>query len=91
MKTYLIERHMPGAGKMSPDELRAASKQSVGVLSSLGDGIRWLHSYVIDDHIYCVYQSSSVELIVEHARCMGIPADRISEIHSTISPAAATA
>jgi hypothetical protein len=87
MTTYLIERHIPGAGKLSADELRVISRQSNGVLGSLGDGIRWLHSYVVDDRIYCVYESTSVELIREHARCMGIPASSISEIHATISPA----
>jgi hypothetical protein len=89
MPTYLIERHIPGAGKMSPAELRAASQQSVGVLRELGPNIRWLHSYVVADYIYCVYESSSVELIREHARCMGLPADRISEVVTRISPATA--
>jgi len=89
MPTYLIERHIPGAGKLSAAELRAISQQSVGVLRDLGSNIRWLHSYVIDDKIYCVYESTTVALIEEHARCMGIPANEISEVHATISPATA--
>jgi hypothetical protein len=89
MATYLIERHIPGAGKLSPPELRAISKQSNGVLSSLGDDIRWIRSYVVDDRIYCVYESTSIALIEEHARCMGIPANAISEVQATISPATA--
>jgi len=88
MATYLIERHIPGAGKLSKPELRAISQQSNGVLATL-DGIEWLHSYVVDDRIYCVYESSSVALIEEHARCLGVPANLISEIHATISPATA--
>jgi hypothetical protein len=90
MATYLIERYIPGAGKLSPDELRVISQQSVGILRDLGDGIRWLHSYVIDDRFYCVYESTGVALIEEHARCMGVPANTISEIHAIISPATAT-
>ncbi len=91
MATYLIERHIPGAGKLSPAELRAISQQSVGVLNDLGPNIRWLHSYVVDDRIYCVYESTSVALLEEHARCMGIPANAISEVHTIISPATANA
>jgi hypothetical protein len=90
MHTYLIERHIPGAGKLSAAELRAISQQSVGILRDLGPEIRWLHSYVIEDKIYCVYESISTDLIHEHARCMGIPANHVSQIHATISPATAT-
>jgi hypothetical protein len=89
MTKYLIERHIPGAGKLTPPELRAISQQSNGVLGTFGDEIRWLHSYVLDDRIYCVFESSSVALIEEHARCMGIPASSISEVKTTISPATA--
>ena len=88
MATYLIERHIPGAGKLSQPELRAISQQSVGVLGTL-DGIRWLHSYVVADRIYCVYESATVALIEEHARCLGVPANVIYEVHATISPATA--
>jgi hypothetical protein len=87
MPTYLIERHIPGAGAMSPDELRVISQKSNEILGSLGAGIRWLHSYVVDDRIYCVYEAGGTALIEEHARCMGIPADEIFEVRATISPA----
>jgi len=90
MPTYLIERHIPGCGKLSPEELRATSRQSVEILASLGPEIRWLHSYVVDDRIYCVYEAPNVEMIQEHARCMGIPANEVSEIRTIISPATAS-
>ena len=64
---------------MSPVELRTVSKQSVGIVNELGHGLTWLHSYVADDKIYCVYDSPNVELIQEHARCMGIPASSVVE------------
>ena len=89
MPTYLIERHIPGAGKLSSQELRAISQQSVGVLRDLGADIKWLHSYIVEDRIYCVYESIGVSLIEEHARCMGIPATAIMEVGTIISPATA--
>ena len=89
MPTYLIERHIPGAGKLSPDELRVISQKSNEILASLGPDIRWLHTYVLDDRMYCVYESNGVDAIVEHARCMGVPADLISEVQTVISPATA--
>lgn len=89
MPTYLIERHIPGCGKLSPVELRAISQQSNSILRDLGPEIRWLHTYVIDDRMYCVYESASADMIREHARCMGVPANVISEVHTIISPATA--
>ena len=89
MAKYLIERRIPGAGKLTPPELKAISQQSNGVLSTMSDRVTWLHSYVLDDHIFCVYESDSVASIEEHARCLGVPANVISEIHNVISPATA--
>jgi hypothetical protein len=86
MPRYLIEREMPGAGKMSAAELRAVAQKSNGILRDLGPAIRWDHSYVMGDKIYCVYDSTDLHLIREHARCVGIPADRISEIITVIDP-----
>ncbi len=86
MPRYLIEREIPGAGKMSAAELRAVAQKSNGILRDLGPAIRWDHSYVTGDKIYCVYDASDPALIREHARCAGIPADRISEIVATIDP-----
>ena len=86
MPKYVIERQMPGVGKMSAIELRTVSKQSVGIITELGRGLTWLHSYVADDKIYCVYESPDVELIQEHARCMGIPASSVLEVRAMIGP-----
>jgi hypothetical protein len=84
--TYLIERRIPGAGQLAPPELGAIARQSVAILRDLGPDIRWLHTYVVDDRMYCVYESTSTDLIREHARCMGVPANEISEIRTIISP-----
>ena len=86
MPTYLIERHIPGAGKLSRDELRVISHKSNEILASLGPGVTWLHSYVVEDRIYCVYEASGPAIIEEHARCMGIPANDIMEVQAIISP-----
>ena len=90
MPTYLIERHIPGAGQLTADELRVISQKSNGVLGTL-EAITWLHSYVLDERIYCVYEASGAAVIEEHARCMGIPANTISEIRTIISPATGSA
>jgi len=81
---------MPGASKLSPDELRVISRTSNQILASLGSAIAWLHSYVVDDRIYCVFEASGKAIIEEHARCMGIPANTISEVRTIISPATGT-
>jgi len=89
MPRYVIERELPGAGSMPADELRAISHKSCSVLDDLGPQIQWDHSYVTDDKIYCVYIAPSEELIREHARRGGFPADRISEVKSVIDPVTA--
>lgn len=89
MPKYVIEREMPGAGKLSPEELQGASKTSCSVLGELGPSIQWMHSYVTDDKIYCVYIAPNRELIEEHARKGGFPANRISEVKNTIDPTTA--
>lgn len=86
MPKYLLERELPGAGKLSQDELRSISQKSNKVLSDLGPDIRWLQSYVKDDKIYCVYVASDEDIIYEHARCGGFPADRVSRISTLIDP-----
>ena len=86
MPKYVIERNLPGAGQLSSDELRGVSAKSNGVLSHLGPEIRWLQSYVTDDKIYCVYVAPDEDMIVEHARCGGFPADRISRVTAVIDP-----
>jgi hypothetical protein len=89
MPKYLIEREIPGAGKLSPDQLKAISQKSCGVLNSLGPQIQWIHSYVTGDKIYCVYRSPNEALVREHASQGGFPANKISEITSIIDPTTA--
>ena len=89
MPKFVIERNIPGAGKFTPEQLRAASQKSVEVLSKLGTEIQWIHSYVAGDKIYCIYLAPSEELINEHARLAGFPADRITRIDTIIEPATA--
>jgi Protein of unknown function (DUF4242) len=85
----VIEREMPGAGKPSPEELRGASQKSCSVLSAMGPQIQWVESYVTDDKIYCVYIAPNAEMVREHAERGGFPADRISEVRTTIDPTTA--
>ena len=89
MPKFVIERELPGAGKLSAQELRAISEKSVGILNTLGPKIQWVQSYVVDDKIYCVYNAPSAELIQEHARCGGFPANRISRVRQIIDPTTA--
>ena len=86
MPKYLIEREIPGAGKLSPQQLQAISQKSCTVLNKLGSQIQWLHSYVVDDKIYCVYISPNEEMLREHARQGGFPANRVSEVKAIIDP-----
>ena len=86
MPKYVIERDIPDAGRMSAEELNGASQKSCGVLKELGNDIQWIHSYVTDDKIYCVYTAPSAELIEQHARESGFPANRVSEVRAMIDP-----
>ena len=89
MPKYVIERELPGAGRLSPQELRAISQKSVGVLKDLGPGIQWVQSYVVDDKVYCVYNAASADLVREHARCGGFPANSVSQVRAVIDPTTA--
>jgi hypothetical protein len=89
MKTYVIEREIPDAGKLTPDQLKAISQTSCGVLKEMGPKIEWLHSYVTGNKIYCVYKAENEELIKEHAKKGGFPANKINTVASVISPATA--
>lgn len=89
MPQYLIERELPGAGKLSPAELKAISQKSCGVLSQMGPQIQWVHSYVTGDKIYCVYRAPNEAMVREHARQGGFPANRVSEVKSVIDPTTA--
>jgi hypothetical protein len=89
MPKYVIEREIPGAGNLTPDQLQAISQKSCSVLNKLGPQIQWLHSYVTADKIYCVYIAPNEEMVREHARQGGFPADRISEVKLVIDPTSA--
>lgn len=89
MKTYLIEREIPGAGQLSPEELKAISQTSCNVLEEMGPQIQWVHSYVTGNKIYCIYKAQNEQLIKEHAKKGGFPANAIFEIPAIISPATA--
>lgn len=86
MQKFIIEREIPGAGNLSAAELRGVAQKSCSVLRNLGEQIQWLESYVTDDKIYCVYTAPDEEMIREHARQGGFPANRISAIRRMINP-----
>ena len=89
MPKFVIERLVPGAGQLSPDELRTVSMRSCNVLSQLGPSIQWIHSYVTDNKIYCVYLAPNEEMVREHAKLTGIPANHIASIRTVIDPSTA--
>jgi hypothetical protein len=89
MPKYVIERELPGAGQLSREQLQAVSQTSCGVLRNLGPEIQWLHSYVTDDKIYCIYMAPDENLIRKHATQGGFPANRISQIRTMIDPTTA--
>jgi cell division inhibitor SulA len=89
MPKFVIEREIPGAGKLSAEQLKGISQTSCGVLHKLGSQIQWLHSYVTDDKVYCVYLAPNEEMVREHARQGGFPANRVSQVRSVIDPTTA--
>ena len=89
MPKFVIEREIPEAGKMSPEQLKAVSQTSCGVLREMGPRIQWVQSYVTDDKIYCVYIAPDEDAIREHAQRGGFPANRVSRIRSEIDPTTA--
>ncbi len=91
MPKYVIEREIPNAGKLSPQELQAISQKSCGVLNRMGSQIQWVQSYVTDDKIYCVYIAPNEEMVREHARQGGFPANQVSEVKTIIDPTTAEA
>lgn len=86
MKTYLIEREIPNAGKLTAAELKSISQTSCAVLDDMGPSIQWIHSYVAGNKIYCIYKAENEELIRKHAEKGGFPANTITEVASIISP-----
>ncbi len=89
MPKYVIEREIPGAGNLSGEELQAISQTSCGVLGNLGPQIQWLHSYVTDDKIYCVYIAPDEGMVREHAEQGGFPANSVAEVRNVIDPTTA--
>lgn len=89
MPQFVIERDMPGVGQLSGEQLKGASQGSCNVLRQLGPDIQWVHSYVTDDKIYCVYRAPSEELIRQHAEMAGFPANSIAQVRATIDPTTA--
>ena len=89
MPEYVIEREMPGVGSLGQSELKGASQTSCSVLRELGPEIQWVHSYVTDDKIYCIYRAPNEDIIRQHATRGGFPANKISRVRSMIDPTTA--
>lgn len=89
MPKYVIERAIPGAGSLSTSQLQEISQTSCGVLSDMAPQVQWLESFVTDDKIYCVYIAANKDLVLEHARRGGFPADRVSQVRRMIDPTTA--
>jgi hypothetical protein len=84
MPEFVIEREIPGAGKMTAEELRAAVEKSLAVMKELGPQIQWVHSYITDNKVYCIYRAPDEETILEHARRSGFPANRVSAVRRLV-------
>ncbi|MDB5203772.1 MAG: hypothetical protein JWQ27_3181 [Ferruginibacter sp.] len=89
MPKYVIEREIPGAGKLTPEQLKTISQTSCGVLNNMGPQIQWVQSYVAEDKIYCVYIAPDKAMVLEHAKQGGFPANSVSEVTHVIDPATA--
>jgi hypothetical protein len=89
MPKFLIEREIPGAGQLSPEQLKGISQTSCGVLQAMGPSIQWVQSYVTDDKIYCIYIAPDEATVREHAKQGGFPANKVTPIHSVIDPTTA--
>jgi len=89
MNKYVVERNIPGAGKMSLSDIRTVARRSVNVLAGLGVEIQWVESYIVGDKIYCIYLASDAELIREHGRLSGIPVSAIELVARVIDPTVA--
>lgn len=87
MPEFVIERDIPGAGALSEAELREVSLRSLQTLKEMGPQIQWLHSYVTEDKVYCIYLAPDEETVREHARRAGLPADRVSAVRRLLDPA----
>jgi len=86
MRKFIIERNIPGIGKLSPEELSGGAKKSNEALAALQPHVKWLHSYITDDHTFCVYLATGEDVIRKHAELSGFPANRIIEVGRTLEP-----
>lgn len=86
MPTYVIERPMPGAHELDADDLRAISEKTNTVLADMGGDVQWLHSYVAEDKLFCLYLAPNVDRVLEHARCSGLPVEAVRVVSSIIDP-----
>ena len=86
MPKFVIERELPGAGKLAPDELKAISQKSCGVLRELGPSVQWLQSFVTDDKIYCIYIAPDEATVRQHAHMGGFPANSVAQVRTVIDP-----
>jgi hypothetical protein len=89
MPRFVIERNIPGAGNLTANDLRGISQKSCGVLQDLGPAIQWVHSYVTDDKIYCIYQAPDEAAIRKHAELGGFPANQVARVRAVIDPTTA--
>jgi len=89
MPKYIIEREIPGAGQLTPEQLKGISQTSCGVLSNMGPQIQWVHSYVTDNKIYCVYNAPNEDMVREHAKQGGFPANSVNRVSTIIDPTTA--
>ncbi len=89
MPKYVIEREIPGAGNLTAEQLKSISQTSCGVLTNMGPQIQWVHSYVTTDKIYCVYIAPNEEMVIEHAKQGGFPANSVSKVSTIIEPTTA--
>ena len=89
MPKYVIEREIPNAGKLSPEQLKGISQTSCGVLNKMGPQIQWVQSYVTGDKIYCIYNAPNKEMVLEHAKQGGFPANEVNEVFTIIDPVTA--
>lgn len=86
MPKFVIEREIPNAGKLTPDQLKSISQTSCGVLDKMGPKIQWVQSYVTDDKIYCIYNAPNEDMVQEHAKQGGFPANSVKKVYATIDP-----
>jgi hypothetical protein len=89
MPEYVIEREMPGVGSLADEDLKNASQTSCSVLQDLGPQIQWVHSYVTDNKLYCIYRAPNEEMIREHAQRGGFPCNKVSRVQTVINPTTA--